>query len=171
MTKHIIWALLVIAAALIQTTWLEAIRIAGVLPDLAVLLVVYFAILEGEERAMYTGLLAGLFYDVIRHATLGHHILCLVVAGYTIGRIATRLITEHPAVKAGLVFAAAFINGLLYTAIEYVQTPQIGAINTITAHVAPTAFYTAAVTPLVFHALDWSLRKVPAYQDSLKGTP
>ncbi len=150
--------------ALAQTTWLEAIRVAGVTPDLVLLLVVYFAIAEGEERAMYTGALGGLFCDIIRDASLGHHILALVIAGFVIGHISRRLITEHPAIKAGLVFIASVLYGLLYTGILYVQTPQIGAVNTIAAHVIPAAFYTALVTPLLFYLLDWSFRRVQPAQ-------
>ncbi len=164
MRKQLIWAALAPVAVLIQTTWLESIRVAGVTPDLVLLLVVYFAITEGEERAMYTGVLGGLFYDIIRDAALGHHILAFVVAGFVTGRVSRRLITEHPAIKAGLVFGASILYGLLYTAILYVQTPQIGALNTIAAHVVPAAFYTALVTPLLFYLLDWSFRRATPVQ-------
>jgi rod shape-determining protein MreD len=159
MRKNIMWAVIVVTAALIQTTWLDAIRIAGVVPDLTLLLVVYFAVNEGEERAMFTGVLAGVFQDVASRAALGHHVLCLVLIGYTVGRLTTRLITEHPAIKAGLVFAAGLVNGIVYTAILYVQEPSVTAARTIAAHVVPTAFYTAFVTPFVFLLLSKPFRR------------
>lgn len=159
MGKNLTWAAVVMLAALLQTTWLESIRLRGVLPDLVVLLVVYFAIVDGEERAMFTGLLGGFLYDIIGDATLGHHILALVVTAYLTGRIATRLITEHPAVKGGLVFGASLVNGFLHTVILYIETPQINALNTLASRVVPAAFYTTLVTPVLFVILDWSLRR------------
>ncbi|MBI4556452.1 MAG: rod shape-determining protein MreD [Candidatus Hydrogenedentes bacterium] len=156
------WMTLVIAASLIQSTWLDVIRIAGVLPDLPLLLVVYFAIVEGEERAMFTGVIAGLIQDVATDVALGHHVLCLVLVGYAAGRIATRLIADHPAVKAGLVFLASFTNGLIYTLILYVQQPDIAGLNKLAASVIPGAFYTTLVTPVIFFLLDRSLRRNPA---------
>ena len=150
---------MVVTAALMQTTWLDAIRVAGVKPNLTLLLVVYFAVNEGEERAMFTGVLGGIFQDVASRMTLGHHILCLVLIGYTVGRLTTRLITDHPAVTAGLVFLAGLINGLLYTAILYVQEPGLPAVRTIAAIVVPGAFYTALVTPFVFFLLDRPFRR------------
>ena len=160
MRKNIMWAVIVVTAALIQTTtWPDAIRIAGVVPDLTLLLVVYFAVNEGEERAMFTGVLAGVFQDVASKATLGHHVLCLVLIGYAVGRLTTRLITEHPAIKAGLVFAAGLVNGIVYTAILYVQEPGLTAVRTIATKVIPTAFYTALVTPLVFLLLSKCFRR------------
>ena len=158
MRRKILWVVLVVAAALVQTTWLDAIRLQGVMPDLTLLLVLYFAMADGEERAMFTGLLGGLYQDVAGNAVLGHHILCNVVVGYVAGRVARRLITEHPAVKVGLVFCASVAHGLLFTCVQYVQTPEMSALHTILASVLPGAFYTALLTPLVFLVLARSFR-------------
>ncbi len=150
MGKNIVWAVLVIATALLETTLLDLIEIQGVVPDLTLLLVVFFAIVEGEERAMFTGLLGGVFQDVVLHRTLGHHVLGLVIVGYFVSRISTRLITEHPAVKMALVFSASVANGIIFTAVAYVQQPSISALHLLAASVVPESFYTAVVTPIAF---------------------
>lgn len=150
MGKNIVWAVLVIATALLETTLLDLIEIQGVVPDLTLLLVVFFAIVEGEERAMFTGLLGGVFQDVVLHRTLGHHVLGLVIVGYFVSRISTRLITEHPAVKMALIFGASVANGIIFTAVAYVQQPSISALHLLAASVVPESFYTAVVTPIAF---------------------
>lgn len=155
MAKHVKWFMIVVVTALFQTTWPEVLRFQEVQPDLCLLLVVYFAIVEGEERAMWTGVIGGIYQDVASTAMLGHHVLCLVIVGYTVGRLSTRLITEHPAVKAGLVFLAGFAHGLLYCAILYVQKPDTGFIYPVMTSVVPAAFYTAVVTPVAFFVLSW----------------
>jgi rod shape-determining protein MreD len=156
--RHSVWAAVVILAALIEATWLGVMRFQGVLPDLILLLVVFFGITEGEERAMFTGVMGGLFQDVASNSALGHHVLCLVVVGFVAGRMSHRLVTDHPAVQAATVFAAGLIHGLLFTTIAYIQNPQIGAINLMMTSVVPKAFYTALVTPLVFLAVNGSFR-------------
>ena len=156
--KNLYWAIAVMAAALVETTWLKAISVMDVTPNLTLLLVIYFAIAEGEEQAMLTGALGGVFQDVARSAVLGHHVLCLVLVGYASGRIATRLVTEHPAVKAGLVFCASIVSGLLSILIQYVQNPDLAAMHNILARVVPEAFYTALFTPVLFFLLDRSFR-------------
>jgi rod shape-determining protein MreD len=158
MRRNLLWAVIVIAASLIQMTWLDAIRIQGVLPDLTLLMVLYFAISEGEDRAMFTGVLGGLCQDVTGNVVLGHNILCNVIVGYLVGRMSHRLITEHPAVKVGLVFFAAIIRGVLFTCVQYVQTPYMSATTTILATVLPGAFYTALATPVVFFILERCFR-------------
>jgi len=147
------------ATALLQTTWLDAVRVGGALPDLTLLLVVYFGLSDGEERAMMTGLLGGLFQDVAENAVLGHNILCNVVLGYAVGRMATRLVTEHPAVKGVIVLCASLLRGLLYTIILYVQKPGLAAFHHIVVTVVPSAFYTALCAPVAFILLDLAFRR------------
>jgi len=156
--RNLFWAVAVTAAALVETTWLKSISVMDVTPNLTLLMVIYFAIAEGEERAMFTGVLGGVFQDVARATVLGHHVLCLVIVGYASGRIATRLVTEHPAVKAGLVFCASVIAGLLQILIQYVQDPDLAAMHNIIVRVVPGAFYTALFTPVLFFLLDRSFR-------------
>ena len=156
MKKNVLWLVVVITAALVQTTLLDAIKLQGVLPDLMLLLVVYFGIADGEERAMWTGVVGGLYQDIAGDVVIGHHVLCNVIVGYAAGRIATRLITEHPAVKIGSVFFASIVYGLLDTSITYVQQPGVGAIRMIASSVIPSAFYTAILTPVVF----WMLARI-----------
>jgi len=155
MMKNFKWVTSIVVAAVLQTTWPELLRLQGVTPDLTLLLVVYFAMTEGEERAMFTGVIGGIYQDTVANTVLGHHVFCHVVVAYAVGRISTRFITEHPAVKAGSVLCAGAVDGFLHTAIRYVQEPRLGFFYTLLTSVVPTAFYTAVLTPVVFTVLGW----------------
>ena len=164
MRKNVIWFVLTIVTALFHTKWPEALVFQQALPDLVLLLVVYLAVTEGEERAMFTGLIGGVYQDVAGNAVLGHHVLCLVVAAYVVGRISTRLITDHAAVRAGLVFCAGLIHGLLFALVAYVQQPAAGVVYPILTSVIPCAFYTAFITPLALLLLSWAFQGREALQ-------
>jgi rod shape-determining protein MreD len=161
--RNVLWVVIVIAAALIQTTWLEALAIRNVQPDLTLLLVVYFALRHGEERAMFTGVLGGLFQDVAANAVLCHHVLGHVIVGFAVGRIGARLVTEHPVVKTGLVFMASLMEGIIYTTVLLIQQPGMFGVGLIVERVVPGAFYTALVTPIVFGALDMIFARKERY--------
>ena len=163
----LIWFVVVVIAALLQATWLEAVTVRGVLPDLLLLLTVFAAIYYTETHAMLVGALGGLLHDVARNTTLGHHVLCLVLVGYAGGRIAKRLVTHHPAVQAGLVFLASLVYGLIYQFIAYMQNPHGGVIEHVVSNVVPAAFYTAVITPLVFVLLVRILRRHQQAQGDL----
>lgn len=164
MRRNLLWLILVVAAALIQTTWLEKARIMNVLPDLPLLLILYFALTDGEERAMWTGVIAGLFQDVAGDTVLGHHVLCHILVAFVVGKLSKRLLTEHPAVKLAVVFIACLAHGMLYTAILYVQQPDLPALHNVAARVIPATFYTTLVAPLVFFVLSkWFKRYAPVH--------
>ena len=161
------WLFGVVLAAMLETTWVEQIRLLDVVPNLTLLMVIYFAIIDGEERAMFTGAIGGVFQDVASNEALGHHVFCNVIVGYAAARVASRMITERPAAKAGLVFAAAIVFGLLSVGVAYIGDPRTPALHGIVARVVPGAFYTALVTPVMFFVLDrvfkrpreWTLNK------------
>lgn len=153
MFKNIGWIIAITLATILQTTWPDALKVQGAAPDLTLLLVVYFAFNDGEERAMFTGLWGGLYLDVVGDFGLGHHVLSLVVVGYIAGKVSTRFITEHPAVKVASVFISALIFGLLFTLIQEIRTPDIDFLQILLKKVVPSAFYTSIFTPILFGVL------------------
>lgn len=150
---NILWAIAVMVTALLEAQWPYLLRIQGVVPQLVLILVVYFSIVDGEERAMFTGLLGGLFQEVATDEALGHRVICLVILGYVTGTMSRRLITENPAVKASAVFVASVAHGILYLAIDYIQRPGLSNVSGQLAALLPQAFYTALLTPLLFMLL------------------
>lgn len=153
MIRNLAWIVAIIVMALLQTNWPDLLKLQNVVPDLMLALVVYLGLRETAERAMFTGVLGGIVLDVASNAVLGHHVLCLVIAGFAIAQLSRRIVSEHPAIKVALVLGASLANGLLYTIIQYIQNPNIPFTYMIISSVAPTAFYTALLTPLLFIVL------------------
>lgn len=151
--SYIIWFIIVLLFSMLQASWPDWLRVQNVMPDLGLILVIYFALFYGEERAMYTGVLTGLYQDTSSSSVLGHHVLCLVVTGYIFGRLSSRLISEHPAIKAGLVFLGALLHGTLYNFVHYLQSPYTNVLYVFFTNAVPSAFYSAVLTPLVFWIL------------------
>lgn len=151
---NLYWITLVLVTALVEVTWLGAIRIGGVVPDVILLLVVYFGMTNSSERAMLTGVIGGIIQDVASGTGLGHHVLALAVAGYVAGMLAERLLIENPAVKAGMVLFACIVHGFVYVTVDFIQNPEISAVDAILVSMIPRTFYTMLITPVVFFLLD-----------------
>ena len=148
--KYFGWLACLICIAVFQATWPNMLKIQDVSPNLLVLAVVYTALVRGEVWAMITAFLSGIYLDVLTNAVLGHHPLALVPMGFVVGRVAARLVTEHPAVKAGLVLLACLLFGMLFLFIAFLQQPATGVVRLFIVSAVPTAFYTALITPFVF---------------------
>ena len=151
--RNVVWLFIIIIAALLEAKWPQLLRIQQVVPDIVLVIVVYFSITEGAQQGMYTGLIGGIFQDVAANTGVGHHVLCLVLVGYVVGRMAARLITDNPYVKTMTVFLATIVHGILYLMIEYVQKVDIDAMYMMFWAIPPRAFYTALLTPIVFYIL------------------
>ncbi len=136
--------------ALVQTSWPEALKLQDTAPDLVLVLVVFYAMRDGEEKAMFTGLVGGLYQDIAVDTALGHHVLCYVCVGFLAGSISLRLVTEHPVVKAFLVFMAGLAHTGLFCLIQYLQEPARGLLAPWLAMGVPASSYSALLSPLLF---------------------
>jgi len=159
--NHIIWIIIVLILSVLQTGWPDILRVQGVTPDLGLIMVIYFALFYGEERAMFTGLFAGIYQDIASNTPLGHHILCLVITGFIFGKLSGRLISEHLAIKSALVFGGAILHGILFNIIVYLQDPYTNFTYVIFINTVPSAFYSALMTPFVF----WLLQQIFRFTD------
>ncbi|MEI6387465.1 MAG: rod shape-determining protein MreD [Spirochaetota bacterium] len=69
--KVVLSSLFLIALSLVQTTWIQPIAIAGIIPDLALLAVVAVAYRNGPILGTTSSFIAGLVEDILSAAPLG----------------------------------------------------------------------------------------------------
>ena len=142
----------VLTALLLQTTVLARLPLPGGAPDLLLVLVVAFALVEGPLSGTVTGFLAGLLLDLVGDHELGRAALVLAVVGYAAGLLhdpsygARDRSPLMPFLVVGLSAAAAV---LLY-AVEGVLLgdPRVTA-GALARAAAGTVPYCVLLTPFV----------------------
>lgn len=87
--RGLVLAILVLLATLLQVVAVRYVAVDGVVPDLALLLVVAAALVRGPQYAAALGFVAGLVLDLAPPAdhVAGRWALALVVVGYLAGRV------------------------------------------------------------------------------------
>ena len=149
---------LVLAAVVLQTAVLGQVAIDGVVPDLALVLVVAVALVRGPEVGAVTGFTAGLVLDLAPPAdhVAGRWALALMVVGYVAGRLGAtgrpRLLQWWPvAVASAFVGTSVFaLSGLL------LRDPYVGVgelLGTLAVSVVWDAGLALAVVPLTLALL------------------
>lgn len=83
--RFLLGAASVLTALLLQTTVLARLPLPGAAPDLLLVLVVAFALVEGPGSGMATGFVTGLLADLGSDHELGRLALAYVVVGYLAG--------------------------------------------------------------------------------------
>ena len=77
--------LVLLAAAILETTIGPVVGVLGVIPDLVLVLVVSWGLVRGSEEGMIWGLLGGLSLDLLSGTPVGTHCLILTLIGFVAG--------------------------------------------------------------------------------------
>jgi rod shape-determining protein MreD len=153
----------VVTALLLQTTVLGRLPLPGGVPDLLLVLVVAFALVEGPLAGTVTGFVAGLLADLGSDHEIGRTALVYTLVGYCAGLA----YDDRPrsVLLPFAVVAAAAVGAVSVYALEglLLGDPRITAAAFWRSLVGTTA-YSVLLTPLVVPAVGALLRR-------LDGTP
>lgn len=84
-TSYIFSILLFIPVLIIQTTAVPLISIGQVIPDLILILLVYYSITEGQIYGTVLGFFYGLIFDLVTGSLLGSAMISKTVGGFVAG--------------------------------------------------------------------------------------
>jgi rod shape-determining protein MreD len=159
-------AALVVLAVSLQAGLLANVAIAGVVPDLVLLVVVAVAFVHGPSYAAVVGLLAGLTLDLAPPAdhTAGRWALALVLVGYLAGVV--RNDAAGSAVAAVVtVGACAFAGASVFAFSGLVLSDPGVSVSRVLEVLLVQVVYDVAVTPLVLPPVIALLRRLEPAQE------
>lgn len=139
-----------LTAVLFQTTVLPKIDLFGVAPDLVLVIVICFALLEGPSGGAAIGFAGGLLRDLLLDAPKGLTGLAYLIVGYIVGSV-------RPYVESTSVFVpifGVFAGSLAATALYEMLKALLGFATTGLAKsvelVIVTALYNTLLVPFVY---------------------
>jgi rod shape-determining protein MreD len=156
---------IVFLAVVLQVTVFAGLSFDGVVPNLALLVVVAAALVRGPEFAAVLGFLGGLAIDLAppTHHVAGRWALALVVVGYLAGRV--RQDAGSSALSAVLTVAACSFVGTSIFALSgmLLNDPSIPVADAL--KVIPIAvLYDVLVTPFVLPLVMRLFRRMQPHQ-------
>jgi rod shape-determining protein MreD len=163
--RALLLACLLVAAVTLQVAVFSAVSFEGVVPNLALLVVVAAALVRGPEFAACLGFLGGLAIDLAPPAdhVAGRWALALVVVGYLAGRV--RHDAGTSALTAVLTVAACSFVGTSIFALSgmLLRDPSIPVGEAL--RVIPVAvLYDVLLTPFVLPLLMRLFRRLQPHQ-------
>jgi rod shape-determining protein MreD len=164
-TRALVLTLVITFAVVLQVALFPQIAYAGVVPNLALLVVVAAALVRGPEFAAVIGFLAGLAIDLAPPAdhVAGRWALALVLVGYLAGRV--RQDARTSALAAVVTVAAASFVGTSVFALSgmVLSDPAMSATEALA--VIPTAVvYDVLLTPFVLPVMMRLFRRLEPHQ-------
>ncbi len=163
--RALVLTLVITFAVVLQVTLFPYLSYAGVVPNLALLVVVAAALVRGPEFAATVGFLSGLAIDLAPPAdhVAGRWALALVVVGYLAGRVRHDARTSAIAAIA-TVAASSFIGTSVFALSGLVLgDPDVPVAEALA--VIPTAVvYDVLVTPFVLPLMMRLFRRLEPHQ-------
>lgn len=146
-------ALAMAGVAVLQSTVLRFLEIAGVAPDLTLVVLVFLANRNGVMVGQLTGFAGGVVLDVLGLAPLGFHALTFTILGAAFGVTRGKMFVDPIFIPVILAIVAMLGKALLALLIA-----GMFGVGGVTAGVFSTAYlieigYTGLIAPVVFALL------------------
>ncbi|HDQ34957.1 MAG TPA: rod shape-determining protein MreD [Chloroflexi bacterium] len=146
---------ILLLGAVLQSIWLEDVRILGGRPDLVMLLVITWAIIRGLDEGVLWGFVGGLFCDLLSGGPFGVWSVALTLVAFLVGQPWVHSLgptSIRLAMMAGLGTLAA--HHLLLGMLILLGYPVDWGWSLQTI-IGPAALLNFLLSPLSFMALVW----------------
>jgi rod shape-determining protein MreD len=154
--------LTVLLALLLHTLVLSRLRVAGVTPDLMLLLAVAGGITGGPERGAVLGFVSGLVIDLFLQTPLGLSALVFSVVGYAVGTVHTGVLRSAWWIPVLTALVASAAGEALYALSgTVVGQPRLVTVRLLVI-VGVVGLLNAVLAPLAVRVVGWSLASRPA---------
>jgi len=147
---------LLLAAATLQATVLPHLTVRGIFPDLPILMVVSWSLLEGVRTGLSWGVMAGLAVDLLSAAPFGGATFGLVAVAFLSGLGGARLSRAHIALPPAVAFLATIAYDLILMLARQVAGAKLPWLDTLLLVVLPSA----ALNALLVLPVLWLMRRL-----------
>ncbi|HBC91773.1 MAG TPA: rod shape-determining protein MreD [Pelotomaculum sp.] len=142
--------ILLLATLLLQTSVLEVVSVAGVKPDLIMLIVVLNGFLLGPREGAFLGYISGIVEDLFLGEYIGLNAISKMAAGYLAGVAGERLYKENMLVATGVTFFSAGAGLLVHYLLLFYLDLHVSPYYALLRLALPTAVYTSLLAPFIF---------------------
>jgi rod shape-determining protein MreD len=147
--------ILIVLAAVIQSTVLSWIRIHRIGPDLLFLVAVYYLLQASPAEALLAAWAAGLTLDLFSDVRVGTFALSFGLVGLAVIRMREMLFKDHPLTQLVVVLIGCELSQVLARAINALLEPSLQwGLADVLLGALYTALYTAILAPYVLWLLD-----------------
>jgi rod shape-determining protein MreD len=147
--KRLAIAALMLAVVMVQVTWAPRVTVAGVFPNLALVVIVAITWTAGVRTGMAWACIAGLMLDLTAPGPLGPHAIALLAGAYLTGfwwRNLDRDSVLHPVLAAAV---STCVYSLILIGADDTLGLPVPPAGVAVQLVAAACIYNAVLTPIV----------------------
>lgn len=148
--RYLTLTILFLVSLILQSTVFSYLTIAGVKPDLILIIVIFFAILHGPKEGTLAGIIGGLLQDLAFGQNLGMNVLTKVVIGYLCGLLERKVYKENLLIPMIIIFIGTFLNELMLYLFRLAVDISTGSFIYVRGIILISAIYNSLLTVFVY---------------------
>lgn len=148
--RTVVLLLLVIIALLLQSTIFTFLQVAGVKPDLVLMVVAFNGFLRGSREGAFLGFLAGLAQDIFTGSYIGLNAITKMAAGYLVGLAEARFFKESAILVSLVTMSVGVVNQVIFYLLLYYLHVEVPPYYALVQVIIPSAIYTGLLVPLSY---------------------
>lgn len=142
--------LLVFISFLLQGTLLQNIRLAGVIPNILLLIVVFISFLNGLYFGIFTGLFVGVLLDFMYGSLIGINMLAYLLIGYLVGMYSRLYRRGNYIIPIVMIIISEGIYGVITYVTDYLLRGRLNIAYYFGKVMVPECVYTIVMGILIY---------------------
>lgn len=151
MRRTLAFSLVILTAVLLQTTvFVRYVTLFGITPDLILVVVISFALLEGPAVGATAGFGGGLLKDLLLAGPKGLTGLAYLIVGYVVGIVRPYVQSTSVLLPMAGIFSGSLAGSAIYVILAALLGQSLGPPRRVIEVVFLTAVYNTILVPFVY---------------------
>ncbi len=150
MLRKIVVTLFILAGFVLQSTVFNGIAMAGIIPNLMIILTSSFGFMRGEREGLIIGFCCGLLNDIFFGSFLGFYALVLMYIGFLNGKFNRIFYPEDIRLPIALIVVSDLSYGILCYVLLFLLRGRFGFAYYFSHVILPETLYTIVVTMFLY---------------------
>jgi rod shape-determining protein MreD len=142
--------LLLVFCSYVQSTWIEAIAVFGVIPDLSLVVLIWVSYNNGLVEGPVSGFLSGIAEDLISAAPLGFNAFVKVVVSTSAGLLHGVFFIDRIALPFVLGFLGTIVKALATAFLALIFSEKVHSYDFLRLALWIEAAYNGIAAPVLF---------------------
>ncbi len=148
--RYILLAFLFIVSLVFESTLFTYLTVAGVKPDVILILVIFYAMLHGSREGALVGFMGGIMQDLFMGQFIGLNALAKLLTGFIFGALEYKIYKESIFIAAVALLLGTLWHETVIWVLGYFAGFAGNYITAFTAVILPVAVYNSCLAPFIY---------------------
>lgn len=153
MKRGIVWTICVVVAFILHTSVFRFFALAGIVPNITLILVCFVAVIRGQKEGMIVGLFSGLLLDIFTNSILGPYAFLFMVIGFIDGLFHKEYYSDDVVQPMIILTVTDLAYGLVMFVAAMLLHNHLNIGYYLIHTILPEVIYTAAIGVILYKVL------------------